>query len=416
MKAGRVALAVCAVGSLGAVAGGVALANGGQNAAAGVRPAARGTSGARTESASLLMGFGAGYGRGSGFARSNCGAGVAGQVTSVSGDTINLTGRRADAVAVTVGATTVYTEAQQAASLADVHTGLLIMACGTGSSTNVQATKIYIVLPRIGGVVTNVSGSTLTLTSLDGATHTVTVSNATTYDKAGHSASIGDIANGTAIAAQGSVGSDGVLSAVRVDIQTPRVAGQVTGVNGSTITLSNARGMSGVNGTSGMSETTTVVTSDQTTYSVISATAGMTPTTTTGTADAVKTGVSIIAQGTLRSDGKTLDALRITVLPASANGGAYQRHGRHGSFGRGFGGFGGPGGSQGPRGGFSRSFGSGGFSGSGGNPDGSPDSGFGDHSPAGGWNSGAPNSGAPNSGAPNSGAPNSGATVGTANA
>jgi len=397
MKAGRVALAVCAVGSLGAVAGGVALANGGQNAAASARPATRGTSGARTESASLLTG----YGRGSGFARSTCGAGVAGQVTSVSGNTINLTGRRAGAVAVTVGATTVYTEAQQAASLADVHTGLLIMACGTGSSTNVQATKIYIVLPRIGGVVTNVSGSTLTLTSLDGATRTVTVSNATTYDKAGHSASLGDITNGTAIAAQGSVGSDGVLSA---DIQTPRVAGQVMGVNGSTITLSNAHGMngmSGVNGTSGMSGTTTVVTSDQATYSVISATAGMTPTTTTGMAGDVKTGVSIIAQGTLSSDGKTLDALRITILPASANGRAYARHGRHGSFGRGFGGFGGPGGSQGPRGGFSRGFGSGGFNGSGSNTTGASGWGSSGHSYTRGWNGDAPNSGA---------------TVGTANA
>ncbi len=384
MKAGRVALAVCAVGSLGAVAGGVALANGGQNAAAGARPATRGASGARTESAGLLTGFGAGYGRGSGFAPSNCGAGVAGQVTSVSGNTINLMGRRAGAATVTVSATTVYTEAQQAASLADVHTGSRIMACGTGASTNVQATKIYIVAPRVDGVVTNVNGSTLTLTSLDGTTHTVTMSNATTYDKAGHSASLGDIVNGTAIAAQGSMGSDGTLSAVRVEIQTPRVAGQVTGVNGSTITLSNPRRAIGATGT-----TTTVVTSAQTTYSVISATAGMTPTTTTGTADAVKTSVSIIAQGTLRSDGKTLDALRIIVLPAST--GAYQRHGRHGFFGRGSGG---AGGSYGPRGGFSRGFGSGGFSGSGGNPAGSPDSGFGDHSPAGGWNGGAPDSGA----------------------
>jgi len=406
MKAGRVALAVCAVGSLGAVAGGVALANGGQNAAAGVRAATRGASGAGTASASLLTGFGAGYGRDGGFAQSNCGAGVAGQVTSVSGDTINLTGRRAGAVTVTVGATTAYTEAQQAASLADVHIGSRIMACGTGNSTNVQATKVYIVLPLANGVVTTVNGSTLTLTSLDGATRTVTVSSATTYDKDGHSASLGDITNGTAIAAQGSIGSDGVLSAVRVEIQTPRVAGQVTSVNGSTITLSNARGARGVigtNETTGVSETITVVTSDQTTYRVISATAGMTPTTTTGTAGDVKTGVSIIAQGTLRSDGKTLDALRITILPASANGGAYARHGRHGFFGRGSGGFGGPGvgGSYGSRGGFSRGFGSGGFSGSGGNPAGSPDSGFGDHSPAGGWNGGAPNSGA---------------TVGTANA
>jgi len=382
MKVGRVALAVCAAGSLGAVASGVALANGAQNAAAGARPATRGASSAQTEGAGLLTGFGAGYGRGSGFVRSSCGAGVAGQVTSVSGNTINLTGWRAGAATVTVSATTVYTEAQQTVSLADVHTGSRIMACGTGSSTNVQATKIYIVAPRVDGVVTNVNGSTLTLTSLDGTTRTVTVSSATTYDKAGHNASLGDIANGTAIAAQGSMGSDATLNALRVEIQTPRVAGQVTGVNGSTITLSNPRRAIGATGT------TTVVTSAQTTYSVISATAGMTPTTTTGTADAVKTGVSIIAQGTLCSDGKTLDALRVIVL--QANDGAYQHHGRHGFFGRGAGGAGGP---HGPRGGFSRGFGSGGFSGSGSNPAGSPDSGFGDHSSTRGWNGGAPNSG-----------------------
>jgi hypothetical protein len=280
----------------------------------------------------------------------------------------------------------------------------------------VQATKVYIVLPLVNGVVTTVNGSTLTLTSLDGTTRTVTVSSATTYDKAGHSATFSDISNGTAVAAQGSIGSDGVLSAVRVEIQTPRVAGQVTSVNGSTITLSNMRGAHGgrgaigTNETTGVSETVTVVTSGQTTYSVISATAGMTPTATTGTLGDVKTGASIIAQGTLRSDGKTLDALTITVLPASANGGPYQRHGRHGSFGRGFGGFGGfggPGGPNGPRGGFSGGFGSGGNSagspnsGFGGNSAGSPNSGFGDRSPAGGWNGGAPNSGA---------------TVGTANA
>jgi len=389
MKVGRVALAVCAAGSLGAVAGGVALANGSQNAAAGARPATLGASSAQAGGADLLTGFGAGDGRDGGFARSACGAGVAGQVTSVSGNTINLTGWRAGAATVTVGATTVYTAAQQTASLADVHTGSRILACGTGSSTSVQATKVYIVLPLVDGVVTGVNGSTLTLTSPNGATRTVTVSSATTYDKAGRGAALGDIMNGTAIAAQGNVGSDGALSAVRVEIQTPRVAGQVTGVNGSTITLANPRGMNGMSSMNGVSGATTVVTSAQTTYSVISATAEMTPTTTTGTSDAVKTGVSIIAQGTLRSDGKTLDALRIIVLPA--NTGAYARHGRHGFFGRGSGG---SGGSYGPRGGFSRGFGSGGFSGAGGNAAGSPDSGFGDHSFVRGWNGGAPNGGA----------------------
>jgi len=49
MKAGRVALAVCAVGSLGAVAGGVALANGGQNAAASPRRAERRARGQRAQ-------------------------------------------------------------------------------------------------------------------------------------------------------------------------------------------------------------------------------------------------------------------------------------------------------------------------------------------------------------------------------
>jgi len=402
MNVGRLTLAAAAAGGLGVAAGGVALAHEGHSvaAAAPTGAASTGVQGVQAAASGLVAQSG-GRGwrgqRGGGFDRMNCGidtdtgtgtgTGAAGQVTAVNinggSGTINLTSWRSTPATVTVSATTVYTQAQVAATSADVHVGSRILACGTGGSTNVQASQVYIILPRVAGVVTNVNGSTLTLTGFDGRTSTVTVGDSTTYDQAGQKASLADIKSGTAISAQGTQAGNGALNAVRVEIQVPRVAGKVTTVSGSTITLSSPRG-----------GTTTVVTSPQTTYSAISGTAT--------TANAVTANTYIIAQGPLSSDGKTLNALRIIMLPATANGAIEGRrgHGGHGFWGRGFGGgngsrSGGFGGGNGSRsGGFGGSFGGsqGGLGGSGQAPSGTPNSGFSYHS-AGGWNGASPDSG-----------------------
>jgi len=252
---------------------------------------------------------GAGYGRGL-------------TVTSVNGNTIAATGQGGQTVTVQVSATTAYTEAGTTASLSDVKPGSIIAVrrsttgtgtgTGTGApATTIDATGVTIVLPRVAGVVTGVNGSTLTLTGFDGTTRTVTVTGSTRYQKAGQSAPLSTIASGTAVVAEGTANGDGSLTAVRVTIQVPRVAGRVTAVSGSSYTVTGRFGQA----------TYTVATTGSTTYTTADGGAASASTVTTNT--------YIVAEGTLSSDGKTLSAQRIVVAPMGAGRGV----GRHGGVG-----------------------------------------------------------------------------------
>lgn len=241
-------------------------------------------------------------------------------VSGVSGNTITASRGGSQAITVTVSETTAYTEAGASASLSDVQQGETIAVQGTRTGTDtIAATSVTIILPRELGVVTNVNGDTLTMTGFDGATHTVSVDSSTRYQKAGQSAALSDVTSGTAIVAEGKLNGDGSLNAVLITIQLPRLSGQVSAVSGSSITISGRGG-----------NTYTVTTSSNTTY--------VNPDGTSASASAVKSGVGIVAEGTLSADGKTLSALRIVVLPASG-----MWHGGMGHAGRGFPGMGGPG-------------------------------------------------------------------------
>src|SRR5437763_2625655 len=220
-------------------------------------------------------------------------------VTGVSGNTITATGRRGQTVTVQVSATTTYTEAGAGASLADIHPGSLIAVrsslAGTSAAT-INATRVAILLSMEAGVVTNVSDNTITLTGFDGASHSASVTGQTRYPKAGASAAFSDVTSGTAIVAAGTLDSSGTLTAVRVTIRVPTVAGEVTVVNGSSYTVTARFGITHtVNATS----STTYVNRDGTATS----------------ASAVTAGTHIAAQGTLSADGKTLTAQRILVVP-----------------------------------------------------------------------------------------------------
>jgi hypothetical protein len=169
-------------------------------------------------------------------------------------------------------------------------------------------------------VVTNVTNNTITLTGFDGASHTVSVTDQTRYQKAGASAAFTDVTSGTAIVAAGTLDSSGTLTAVRVAIRVPTVAGEVTVVNGS----SNG---SSYTVTARFGTTYTVNATGSTTY--------VNPDRTATSASAVQVGTYIVAQGTLSADGKTLTAQRILVVPAGAGRG-FGRRG-FGSGGPGFG-------------------------------------------------------------------------------
>ncbi|HXT37629.1 MAG TPA: hypothetical protein VN837_18795 [Chloroflexota bacterium] len=219
-------------------------------------------------------------------------------VTGISGNTITATTRGGATITITVNSSTTYDEAGASVTLAAVQSGQRISLRGSSTGTNaVTATSIAIVLPVENGVVTNVSGTTVTITSFDGSTHVINLETGTRYQKAGATEGATDVTSGTAITATGPTNSDGSLNADLVTINVPRLSGQVTTSSNGSYTITGRDG-----------GTDTISTTSGTVYVNADGTAAQ--------ASAITTGTTISAEGTLSADGKTLTALRITILPA----------------------------------------------------------------------------------------------------
>jgi len=102
---------------------------------------------------------------------------------------------------------------------------------------------------------------------------------------------------------EGTTNTDGSLSALLVTIQTPRLMGQVTAVStDGTYTITGRMGTG-----------SEMVTTTASTVYVNASGATVLP-------SSITTGTRISAEGTLSTDGKTMTATRITVLPAGSNG------------------------------------------------------------------------------------------------
>jgi hypothetical protein len=127
--------------------------------------------------------------------------------------------------------------------------------------------------------------------------------------------------------AQGTLSADGkTLTASRVVVLPtaptaggfgdfgPHAAGQVTAINGNAITIKPSVNRGGAPGT-----VTTIVVTSNTRY--------LTGPDTSATKAAVKVGSYVIARGTLSSDGKTLTATRVVVLPGAPTFGPFHGFG-----------------------------------------------------------------------------------------
>jgi len=152
------------------------------------------------------------------------------RVTAVTGDTISALTRADQPVTITVGVTTTYTEAGVTAPLAlsNVSPGELIVVRGARTAPRTfQASMVRILPARVGGVVTAVNGSTLTVRGPYGATYTVSTSSSTVYTarqgKTLTPATAAAVTIGQRIVVYGARGADGVtFTAVRI------VLGRVT--------------------------------------------------------------------------------------------------------------------------------------------------------------------------------------------
>ncbi len=206
--------------------------------------------------------------------------GVFGTVASVSGNTLTVTskgfGTNTTATTYTVDATNATVmKSGSASSVSAIAVGDTVMVQGTVSGTSVTATKINDgqfkggmgrgmgMRPAVVGTVASVSGNTITVTSngmgpnqsTTPTTYTVDATNATVM-KNGATTTVASIAVGDTIAVQGTVSGtsvtatkirDGVMQGNGAgsgpQIQgngEPVLAGTVSSVSGSTITLTNS--------------------------------------------------------------------------------------------------------------------------------------------------------------------------------
>lgn len=164
-------------------------------------------------------------------------------MTGVSGQTI--TAKQQDGTTVTIKTTssTIFTRAGKTMSLSTLASGKQIHVRGTKNSDgSITATHVDIELSGYYGQVTAVSGSTITVQSHDGTSHTITITPSTTFTRGSQSASLSDVKTGDQIAAEGPLNSDGSLAARMVQIELPHVDGQITKISGTIITVQEHNG------------------------------------------------------------------------------------------------------------------------------------------------------------------------------
>jgi len=290
---------------------------------------------------------------------------AAGQVTAINGNTItikpeaNLPGEQNTVTTIVLTSSTQYLApgTTTTPSKDSIKVGSFIAAEGTLSADGKTLTASRAVVlpngaplavrklgPHAAGQVTAINGNTITVkpfTKPNGEQSSVTtivLTGSTQYSSAGDASTTKNaIKVGSYVIAQGTLSADGnTLTASRVMVLPsaptaggfrdfgPHAAGQVTAINGNTITIKPGVNRGGVPGT-----VTTIVVTTSTGY--------LTGPDMSATKAAVKVGSYVLAQGTLSSDGKTLTATRVAVLPSAPTFGPFHGfgvwRGRLGGFG-----------------------------------------------------------------------------------
>jgi Domain of unknown function (DUF5666) len=175
-----------------------------------------GSNGGTTNGLDLLNG---GPG-GPGFAeRGGHGFGLGGiTITAISGNNLSLETEDGWTRTITVDSGTTYSKSGDAIALGDLKVGDQVGFRQTredGGTWTIDS--IVVILPHVGGEVSKVDGSSITLTQRDGSTATITVNGQTAYSVNGDdSAALADVKVGMFLVAEGTKSSDGALTATEV--------------------------------------------------------------------------------------------------------------------------------------------------------------------------------------------------------
>ncbi|HEY4228344.1 MAG TPA: DUF5666 domain-containing protein [Candidatus Limnocylindrales bacterium] len=157
--------------------------------------------------------------------------------------------------------------------------------------------------------ISTISGSSISLKTADGWTRTITVDSGTTYSKGSATIALGDLKVGDAIGFRETKETDGSYTIDAIAVILPQAGGQVTAIDGSTITVKDRDGTS-----------VTITVTGSTTYDVAGATAKLSD---------IKVGMFLVAEGTQNTDG----SLTATTVRAGDQGGPGGRGFGHAPYG-----------------------------------------------------------------------------------
>lgn len=155
--------------------------------------------------------------------------------------------------------------------------------------------------------ITAISGSNVSLKTVDGWTRTITVTSSTKITKAGQAISLGDLRVGDEVRFHQTRASDGTFTIDALEVVLPRVGGEVTATSASSITIRLPDGTS-----------STIHVSGTTTYLV--------PGVQNPSLSDITVGMRVVAEGTKAADG-SITAERIFGLPAGQGGWGRGMHG-----------------------------------------------------------------------------------------
>jgi hypothetical protein len=230
-------------------------------------------------------------------------------VTGVAADSITATAtNRSGAttnVTIKTSASTQYARLGKTVDRGTITAGTKIAVRGTRNSDgSITATRVSIVVPGLGGTVSAVNGNDITVTGRDNATHVIHTDANTSFVRGDAASSLSAVTNGERIQAAGTLNSDGSLKAEVVHIALAGAGGQITTIDGTTVTVTTRRG------------TATIKVSGSTTYKIVTVgTNG--PTEAVGSASDLAVGKYILAQGTKNRDG-SLNAETVRIVPTPA--------------------------------------------------------------------------------------------------
>ncbi len=145
---------------------------------------------------------------------------LGGKVVTVGSNSIVVEDQQGFYRTIDVSASTTYKSGNSTSSLAQVSVGSQVVAFGSVDSNHIvlDATSVDIILPHVGGTVTQVNGSDITVKGFNGSTEVITTNSSTVFKSFNAtSASISSVTVGSNVVAEGTPTSNGI-SADQVDI------------------------------------------------------------------------------------------------------------------------------------------------------------------------------------------------------